>query len=79
MVYYKIRLCYNMLKGGVNVKKEYIEIAGYIPEEELDELLSSSSGGTSTADWTGVIVDALDASWSSGFCPTSSCTKCCIK
>ncbi len=62
--------------------KNYEEIAGIIPESELDELLEDKTGaGTPTpSSWTCITaITAITAQLTTGWdcCPTGACTHSC--
>ncbi len=63
------------------MNKMYNEVAGFIPEEELDQLVKDSNGGgTPTITTSSVLcVGIIAATYLAGFCPTSACTKSCNK
>ena len=65
----------------MDIIKDLKEITGFITENELDELISSSEnvvGGTgSVCDTISITVGVITMTLGMDFCPTSACTKAC--
>jgi len=63
------------------MSKSKYDMAGFISEEELDDILEDHSGAGTPAVTTSSILCAgiIAATYLSGFCPTSACTKSCAK
>ena len=61
--------------------EKYNEIAGLIPETELDDMVSDNTVGGSSWVCLGIAVVggtiAVTKSWD--FCPTNGCTDYCVK